>query len=127
MKGRRVRVRHRSRKVRSDSRTIPLWGAKDRGDGEDHDRYWKCWHCGFTCDVQRDELGDSESRTQINMKADALVDDVGDSTGYCFGAAGTNQTLCEANGGTWTTSRFEPEVTTGCRFCGSKNWRGDYF
>ena len=126
MKGRRVRVNHRSRKVRSDSRTIPLWGSKDRGDGEDHDRYWKCWHCGFTCNVDRDELGDSESTSRINYKADTLVDEYGDSTGYCYGKHGSTQTICEARGGTWKTSRYEPEVTSGCKFCGTLNWKGDY-
>ena len=126
MKGRKVRVNHRSRRVRKESRTNPIWGSKDRGDGEDHDRYWTCWNCGFTCDVERDELGDSESTARINHQQDTLTDEYAETTGYCYGANGQTQTLCEANDGTWTTYRYWPDGGSGCPFCHSPNWRGDY-
>lgn len=126
MSRRRIRVNHRSHKTRKDSKTLPIYGTPDRGDGLDNNRYWECWFCRFICDADRDELGDSESRARIALETYALVDDVGSTTGYCSVKEGADQTACEAAGGTWITTRHRVAGGTGCSFCHSTNWRGDF-
>jgi len=42
-------------------RTIPL-PASDRKSGReviDAGRYYRCWNCGFVCDIERNELNDT--------------------------------------------------------------------
>lgn len=53
------------RRLRKESRTIPLWGSLERGGGQDHDKWYRCWFCGWTCNDQRDALGDSQSRSGV--------------------------------------------------------------
>lgn len=125
-RGRRVRVSHRSKKVRKEARRIPVWGSPERGGGEDHDRYFVCWHCGFICDVQRDELAGDEDESLVEPIAYDLVDEDGNTAGYCFGAAGDTQTICEANGGEWKTQKYTHHSNGGCPLCSTRNWRGDY-
>ena len=123
---RRLRLKHKSAPIPKESRTIPIYGSDERGDGEDHNRYFKCWHCGFVCDAKRDYLGDGDSSARTTHKEYTLLDDKGVATGYCYGAYGHDETTCVANGGTWKTSRYITEVDAGCPSCGSPNWRGDY-
>ena len=47
----RRRTEH-SPEMRAERRTIKI-----RGQHEDADRYYRCWHCGFVCDANRDQLG----------------------------------------------------------------------
>lgn len=101
-------------------------GNSIRGDGEDAGKYYKCWNCGFTCNVDRDALGDSESEANITPTAYTQVDQYGDTKYHCQGAAGATQTICEAAGGTWSATRYQPEGSGGCPLCHSPNYRGDY-
>ena len=55
---RRFRGNHSVRKLRKDSRTIPYYG-----EDEDAGILYRCWHCGFICNSDRDSLGDSKSRS----------------------------------------------------------------
>ena len=64
MRRRRSQYRNRSR-LRNESRTIPLYGSVERGNGLDDGRYFRCWNCGFVCNEDRDSLGGSESRDGI--------------------------------------------------------------
>lgn len=124
---RKLRINHRSKKLRKESRTISIFGSADRGDGRDSKRYWECWHCGFVCDVERDYLGGAEERATVKPIAyDQTEDDLSTAKYHCEGAAGATQTLCEAAGGTWSKKRYKPSVDSGCPFCGSPNWRGDF-
>lgn len=54
------RHRNRSRRVRGDSRTIPI-----RGTGEDSGVWFTCWYCGFTNSKDRNALGGPDSRDGI--------------------------------------------------------------
>jgi hypothetical protein len=118
----------RSRKLPKQSRRIPLPGNSDRGDGLDHGKYFMCWNCGFVCDVDRDELGDAETRAGDNQTSYSTP---------AYGNAGGNaETALEdytvvmelGPDGTAKGVRHPimSDVTGGCPFCGSKNWRGDY-
>lgn len=128
----RIRVRHRSKKYRKESRRIPIFGSKERGDGRDADRYFECWNCGMVCDSERDFLGGSEDSSRVTPVAYNQTDDDTSTAAYhCQGAlASTSPTVtqaeCEAAGGTWSRVRYKPEVEGGCPFCGTVNWRGDY-
>jgi len=121
MRNSRVKVNHRSRKPRKDSKTIPVHGSDSRGDGKDSGKYYECWHCGFICDVDRDALGDSQSIAQITNKSYDLLDEFGDSVAD---TGGCKHTIFEGEG--YTTNRYVPVVESGCPFCGTKNYRGDY-
>ncbi len=61
------RRRNRSRKVRGDSRTIPL-----RGTGDDAWVWFTCWYCGWTNSKDRNTLGGPESRDGIVSVNDNL-------------------------------------------------------
>lgn len=188
----RRRKNYRSR-LRKESRTIPLYGDADRGNGLDDGRYYRCWNCGFVCNIDRDALGDSESRDGLHYEdfpvpvygADTAVEN---SEIARLGGSVANQTLVavweesqvpgnlpypgqitpggisrslsteyyarrhptENAGflnrrpmmigisimpmmGLWYESnvikdRYEikPVVDSGCPFCGSLNWKGEY-
>lgn len=118
---RRIRVNHRSRKPVKDSKTIPLWGSPERGDGLDDGKYYRCWNCGFICDVDRDALGDAQSVSHITLDPYDLLDEYGNSVAD---TGGTKHTIFEGEG--YTTVRYVPVVESGCPFCGTLNWKGDY-
>jgi len=117
---------NRSRKPRKDSRTIPIPGHRDYGEGRDDGVWYKCWNCGFRCKVGRDELGGEADEAGTQPIAYTQVDQYGDTAYHCYGAAGADQATCEAAGGTWTATSYKPSVTGGCPLCGTKNWRGDF-
>lgn len=49
-------------KIRHDFRNRgPLPGSRDRGNGLDADRYWRCANCGWICKLGRDSLGGTAS------------------------------------------------------------------
>lgn len=149
-------MRHRNRRVRGDSRTRPVRyednytesnGVDDRGDTG---KYFRCWNCGFICNAERDELGDEDTKAAIsfqifdqeyssdnNNTSDGSTRQIGDiihghndgipllqmlviRTGHVIhqaDAAGDAVTI---------KSNWEPVITGGCPFCGTRNWRGDY-
>jgi len=117
----RIRVNHHSSKPRHDSKSKPLWGSPERGDGQDNGKYYECWNCGFVCDIDRDATGDAQSTSRINLKPYDLLDEYGDSVAD---TGGTKHTIFEGEG--YTTVRYVPEVEKGCPFCGTLNWKGDY-
>lgn len=121
-----------------DSRTLPVIG-----EGADKGKYYRCWNCGFICDKERDYLGDG---TGVTAK-EALP---ASSDGRC--SLRTNRTLPASPAGTASSSilatlpvlegpdfvgtvggstsvpqniryTFEPNVSSGCPFCGSTNWK----
>lgn len=147
------RFRHRvvRTRTRKDSRTYPLRGHKDYGEGRDDGRYWRCWNCGFICDVERDELGDSESKDGIShviyealysggpkkgsnsadyYETDAMIHgDNSDVALLVVASARSGHVLLENDAdGTPKTVRLNwtPSIDSGCPFCGTRNWRGDY-
>jgi hypothetical protein len=147
------RYRHRVRRQRilHDSRTISLRGHKDYGEGRDDGRYWRCWNCGFVCDVERHELGDSESKDGVSHTIYEALYTGGpkkgtNSTDYyetdadIHGISGTTALLDiasarsghvllqnDADGEPKTVRiNWTPDISHGCPFCGTLNWRGDY-
>ena len=128
----RIRIRHRPKKLRKESKRIPIHGSSERGDGRDSGRYFECWHCGFICDAERDFLGGPEDSARVTpVSYNQVGEDTTTAAYHCQGALAStsptvDQTACEAAGGTWSRVRYKPEVESGCPFCGTPNWRGDY-
>lgn len=116
----------RQRKIPKRSRTIPLRGNSIRGNGEDHNKWYRCWFCGFRCDTDRDSLGGPDSQAHIVPVEYTQLDEYGSTAYHCQVMAGKDETTCEAAGGTWASTRYQPETSGGCPLCGSPNYRGDY-
>lgn len=129
-----------SRQLRGDSKTIPLEGNRDRGNGEDAGIWYKCWNCGFICKEGRDSLGGSESRSGVVLEDFVETPDRmgvdgknGNHNSYqlCFDGLINHFHVVMANdsGGNpkkpYHALRVS-ESSSGCPFCHSKNWRGDY-
>lgn len=120
--------RNRSRKLRKRSRTIPV-----KGFGDDAGKYYRCWYCGFVCNVDRDALGDAETGSgEYHIDFAGRSDGSGDSSSPLNTLAlmdGHDVVLLELDStGTPKTiyHEFQPKPSSGCPSCGSKNWRGDY-
>ena len=111
----------RQRNIPDAVRPIPRKGNAVRGGGEDAGRYFRCGYCGFICSVDRDELGGPEDQASITPTAYTLLDQYGNTTGYCSGKAAATQAACTAAGGTWVTTRYQPVVNAFCPLCGSPN------
>ncbi len=129
------RARKRGRRLPKESKTIPLKGNKVRGNGEDFGKYYRCWNCDFVCNVERDSLGDSQSRggdnhddyhtptyglqEQDNLSHLSVLS--GDINGF-------HVALENGSDGNPKVIRHDHEsvITGGCPCCGSMNWRGDY-
>ena len=126
--------RHRQgNRLRKDSRTIPRHGDPVQGDGRDDRRFWTDWHCGFVCDIERDALGDSQTRNGVtfeDLPIPALGRDQDPFTGIVvLGGIGHIQVALEnGSDGTPKTIRHDlrPVASRGCPFCGTMNWRGDF-
>lgn len=122
-----VYSRARKRKLRKESRTIPIFGK-----GDDAGKYFHCWHCGFTCDKDRDELGDSSTRGgDGHLDAlDHISDTGGDAPravlGGCTGHYHVAPLIGPDSVPTVVRHTFKSDVSRGCPSCGSTNWRGDY-
>jgi len=130
-----ARVVRRTRQVRHDSPTIPVPGSSGVGFGQDDDgKYFSCWHCGWTCDKDRESLGDSQ--TPNNVSTESYQDEARPQTGdplsavAVSGGVPASQVLMElgADGVTdreiFNGVKSEPEQ--GCPLCGTLNWRGDF-
>ena len=117
----------RGRRLPKESKTIPLKGNKVRGNGEDFGKYYRCWHCGFTCNVERDSLGDSQSRSGVSSELYTPV--TYDGRAVLGGDIQHFHTALETDSDgnpkeLW--EYYKPVITGGCPMCGSMNWRGDY-
>lgn len=129
-----------ARRVRGDSRTIPLKGNKDRGNGEDHGVWYKCWNCKSICKVGRDSLGGSEDRSGVVIEdyvetPDRPGVDVKNGNNWSCRASQDNPInhfhVAWANDSDGDPKKVRhafrvSESSSGCPLCHSKNWRGDH-
>lgn len=143
--------RRNARVARKRSRTLPIYGNPVMGDGQDDGKYFRCWNCGFVCDVERDALGGSDSLSGVSYEIyeQKFSTDGGNAP---FIGASIHGVALDANGldaealirksclytghvlleeGPDGTAKgiyrnWQPTISSGCPFCGSRNWRGDY-
>ena len=112
------------------SRTRPV-----KGRWGDKGRYFRCWNCGFVCDSKRDELGDADSNagddhTDFHSLAQANPQSNGPDKIICLGGdIGHYHVAMEIGADSETKTivhDYKSDVSRGCPFCGTTNWRGDY-
>lgn len=122
--------RGRTRKPRKDSRTIPVWGDPEKGGGEDHGTYYRCWNCGSICDVRRDARpkthghgGTPASEVTISELPQPYSTEEPGSFYLIVGGAGP-QLSHVLQGPNQGKAYFRVDAP-GCWFCGCPNWRGD--
>ena len=123
-------TRHRTRPYRKRSRTIPVYGDPDRGDGRDAGVIYRCWYCDQINTVGKQALGGAESGSG------AVHDDYsGNPIGINGGTAtigGIGHTFVAQKNGSdgqpqgVTNAIKMSDGGTGCSHCGTFNWRGDY-
>jgi hypothetical protein len=122
-------TRLRSRPLPKRSRTIPVPGNSERGDGEDDGRYYRCWNCGFICDSDRDALGDDRSLNGLSYSVQESVGSSEENSLIILANLRSGHVIPKAGAdGTAAVIRlpYYPSSATGCSFCGTLNWRGDF-
>jgi len=115
------RLQHvtRSRRPKQPREDIPIPGHKDYGDGKDRDRWVRCSNCGFLYDKDERGVGVRDKDRHLEPVTYTQTDQYGDTDYHCEGAAGADQTACEAAGGTWTSRGYKPaDRVSGCPLCG---------
>lgn len=139
---RRRRERLYTPRRRKDSRTLPLWDETE----EDNGVYYKCWHCGFTCNDKRDTLGNENSTNKkthstFSVEAkpgsgpigiDGFVNKTkGGKPSVSLTIEDLHRTVTlvrvDSSGNPVEPKHYHSTSTAGgCPFCGTLNWRGDY-
>jgi hypothetical protein len=127
-----------------ESRTIPMWDETDQDNGV----YYKCWHCGFTCNDKRDSLGGEATRDGVThsdyQKPNALGEHglplTNSRSVYRSGGLASVTPIDAGDGADLTyiirsdsdgnsvepVHTHQPTASSGCPFCGSMNWKGEY-
>lgn len=122
--------RRETRRLKKRSRTIPL-----KGFGRDEGRYFRCWNCGFICDVERDSLGGAASLDGVDHVNYSVptYGAVPNEEGSGLSVLGGNiehfhvsSELDSSGNPKKPLHQFQVTITGGCPFCGTLNWRGDY-
>ena len=136
-----VYTRPHKRKLPKRSRTLPVYG-----EGDDEGKYFRCWNCGFICNVDRDELGDSDSYSgnahkdyheNHHYSADVNLDittgiNLSEASKYaCLGGDIEHYQVAQNivtpdEEAKFVRHEYTSDISRGCPFCGSTNWRGDY-
>lgn len=129
---RKSKRRARTRKSRKDSRTIPIWGDPERGGGEDHGKYYRCWNCQSICNIERDARPKSHGHGGIPASEVTIpelpVPCSTESPGSFYiiiGGAGPQRSHVLYNRQSKQAKSYHRVDAPGCWFCGSPNWRGD--
>lgn len=110
------------RKLPKESKTIPI-----KGYGDDEGKYYRCWHCGFICKVDRDSLGDRNSTHGVvltNVSTPA-VGNITRGRGMDI-SRWTVSPRADADGNPRTVVHTFNISGSGCPMCHTKNWPGDY-
>jgi hypothetical protein len=121
-----------TRKLKKESRTIPLYGDGVE-EADENGQYYKCWNCGWVCDTERDELGGSSDRdglTYENYSVDGFDSTPGETRLAVLGGDIEHFQVAlelDAEGNPLPIDEYWRAVaSSGCPFCGTRNWRGDF-
>jgi len=140
----------RKPRIPRDSRTVPVCDETSQGNGT----WYNCWWCGFPNSDQRSALGDESTPngvTHAKYAASALGAEPGirgatkstSSSGSEYregGSPSANLMLggitikqktpvirSDSDGNPITVLHYyTASADSGCSFCGSMNWRGDF-
>ncbi len=120
-------VKYRQRKIRGDKRILPQYGER-----EDSSKYYRCWHCGFLCDADRDSVGGIEkgsglSHTDFSSASYGSQDTTDPLNAVIvLGGIGHAHVMMEldSEGDAKAVKHdFEAVSGVGCPFCSSLNYR----
>ncbi len=123
------------RKVRGDSKTIQRRYKSHRIDKDQvEDNLYKCWFCGFNCNIDREQLGKRNSKNHISYSDFQTPSDPmdGDELSGLIVLGGVLNAFVgmelSADGITENVIRHDlyPSSKTGCPLCGTLNWLGKY-
>lgn len=106
---------------------MPLWGAY-----EDTGKYFRCWNCGYICDVDRDGYDRGEGGS-----SGVIVKDFAEVSNPTYGFEDDLAAMCTNDDDAHIALRngFDGEAITvyrhnhypviggACPFCGTRNWR----
>ena len=114
------------RKLKHDARSFPY---KRRGhqDEENPLKLWKCWHCGFICDEDRDDhsqgtAGDSQEVSTLPASGGDGLDGMIVSTEIGKETVMMKQ---DAQGVDVVIEHiYASVITKGCPMCGTTNYKG---
>ena len=120
-----IRIARPRKQIRKDSKTIAIYGSPDRGDGLDHNKWYRCWNCGFLDNTDRNALGDSQSRDGVILSDYAQNPDNSNKEAVLGGNVVALENDSEGNPKE-TVYSFMVGPNNGCSFCGSLNYRSDY-
>lgn len=113
--------RYRQLRVRGGKRTLPIYG-----EGEDAGKWYRCWHCGFINNADRNNVGDGDGRTYTDFtttshgKADSSDPD--NAYVVLDGINEGHVSLKTDNGQDVVPHSFAVQGT-GCSLCHSQNYR----
>ena len=116
-------VRYSQRRIRSQKRTLPIYG-----EGDDAGKYYRCWNCGFICNIDRDTLGDGDGKsyTDFVTASDGHSDMSDPLNGYSV-LDGINEyhvaLKVMADGSSEVITHNFAVQGTGCPLCHTQNWK----
>ena len=105
-----------------------MYGDPDRGGGEDAGVWYKCWYCHQLNNINKSTLGGPDSTDGV-----VYVDyaETPDRAGVAEFGGISNSFTAQLNGSDGNPVPVKNAICvsnegSGCSFCGSKNYRGDY-
>jgi len=124
-------TRQRSRKPTSVSRSIAVYGDPPMGDGVDYGEWYRCWYCKQLNNTNKSKLGGSDSTDGVAYEDYPDSPDYSLIQGIAVMGGISNTFTAQANGSDGNPIPVMNNIRvsdggTGCSFCGSLNWRGDY-
>lgn len=107
-------------RVRKEKRTVPV-----PAQGAEEGRYFKCWNCGFICDIQKNALDTGRAGNSHTPATLTPGREVGDLASVRF-RVGRPIVLRALN----SIGEHKPiyvqrsvTVSSGCPFCGTHAWK----
>lgn len=90
---------------------------KLRGSGDDDGKYYRCWNCGFTNNVDRNVVGDGEGLTYT---INTLPNEQNVNLGYEISTSGEAVLIDSA---VQEKHAISAHSQAGCALCGSMNYK----
>lgn len=109
-----------STRIRKEKRSIPV-----PGQGTDEGRYFKCWNCGFVCDIQKNALDTGRagnSHTPATLTPGRYVGDAA-SVKFRVGRPIILRELDSIGNQKAIYIQRSVTVSSGCPFCGTHAWK----
>ena len=106
------------------AKSIPL-----KGKGEDAGRWFKCWNCGFICNIDRDDSSGStagDNQTDFSSPSLGFVENGEEDRMLVLDSPTFYHTIMEQGADATAKTIVHvhlSDVTKGCPLCGSTNYK----